>query len=263
MSDFDQFLSDEEGTLLQVHPSRIEEFTEDLLYYHGSVQVASVLMDIGRELLSVKNWAAASVAFRLASEISTDSDQQHKANRKRTVACVRQLQAGTEDRDLAFKQIVDLYWKHVFRICSRKARSADVEDLMQATFLNAYSSIDDCIPERFGGWIGRIALNQSIDRIRSTKAQPPTVSLSGDFDSRDSDNDATEFRSLSSRDFFESIVKPVLSAEDYVVAWQYYGEDSAVNQIAEDLQKTAGQIKHQLRRIRDELRDHLGDDFGD
>lgn len=260
MGEFHVFLSNQNDTPARVDPSTVDEFTRNLLGRSDLSRALSEVMQDGRELENARNHLAAATAFRFVADNSEDRDQRHEANRQRAVACVKELQAGTENRDLAYKQIVEMFWRYVFRICVRNTGTVDVEDVMQDIFLTAYSKIGTRDAERFSGWLGAIACNASIDTHR--KATLPTIPLSDHFDNTLADHRLTESSEESSDEFFETEVQPVLSAEDYHVAWQYYREGATFKQIAKELDKFEGQVKHQFRRVRNELRDHLDEPGG-
>ena len=69
----------------------------------------------------------------------------------------------------AFRTLVDRHSRAVYRIAHRMTGSpADAEDVVQETFLRAYRQIGRFESRaNFGTWLHRIAVNCSIDLIRS------------------------------------------------------------------------------------------------
>ena len=66
--------------------------------------------------------------------------------------------------DNAFSQVVDEYKNYVFAIILNFIKDYDeVENVAQEVFLQVYISLPDFKIENFKGWIGRIAVNKSID----------------------------------------------------------------------------------------------------
>lgn len=76
------------------------------------------------------------------------------------------------DRD-AFGQLIDRYKRVVFSICLSHTRNeADAMDLVQDTFLKAWTKLDTFQPDsNFKAWVCRIAANGSIDKLRRRKTR--------------------------------------------------------------------------------------------
>jgi RNA polymerase sigma factor (sigma-70 family) len=68
-------------------------------------------------------------------------------------------------------KIYEKYSKAIFNTCARIVdNSADAEDVMQESFIEAFRKIDTFRGEGgFGGWLKRIAVNNSINFIRKRK----------------------------------------------------------------------------------------------
>jgi RNA polymerase sigma-70 factor (ECF subfamily) len=79
-------------------------------------------------------------------------------------ACIR------NDRGAQVK-IYEKYSKAIFNTCARIIEnSADAEDVMQESFIEAFRKLDTFRGEGgFGGWLKRIAVNNSINFIRKRK----------------------------------------------------------------------------------------------
>jgi RNA polymerase sigma-70 factor (ECF subfamily) len=66
-------------------------------------------------------------------------------------------------------------------VASRVKERSDVEDLVQEVFLRAWtrlSGLQD--PDRFGGWLARIAVNAALDHRRRRRVRPQAASLGDD-----------------------------------------------------------------------------------
>ena len=78
--------------------------------------------------------------------------------------------ARTGDRD-AFRVLVERHSRSLFRLAFRMTgNQQDAEDVVQDSFLRAYKQLDR-FDERasFGTWVYRIAVNCSLDLVRSRK----------------------------------------------------------------------------------------------
>lgn len=74
---------------------------------------------------------------------------------------IRRILRGERD---AFRELVDTYRQHVFRIAFSVLRSEkDAEDAAQEVFIQLHKSLPDYRSQGFKTWISRIALNKAID----------------------------------------------------------------------------------------------------
>ncbi len=79
-----------------------------------------------------------------------------------------QTQAGEKN---AFEQIMRRYNQRLFRI-ARSILKDDTEalDIVQETYVKAYFQLDQYRgPTKFGSWLSRIATNEALGRLRSSK----------------------------------------------------------------------------------------------
>ena len=81
----------------------------------------------------------------------------------------------------AFRALVERHSRAVYRLAFRMTGSAqDAEDVVQETFLKAYKQLSRFESRaNFGTWLHRIAVNCSIDLIRS---RPRRETLQSDTD---------------------------------------------------------------------------------
>jgi len=89
----------------------------------------------------------------------------------------------------AFGQLIDRYKRVVFSICLSHTRNeADSMDLVQDTFLKAWTKLDTFQPgSNFKAWVCRIAANASIDKLRRRKTR-----RAGELDDRIGAGDLSE-----------------------------------------------------------------------
>lgn len=68
-------------------------------------------------------------------------------------------------------QLYKLYYKGMYNICLRLVNNSnDAEDIMQESFLSAFSRIDTFRGESsFGSWLKRIVVNRSLDYLKKRK----------------------------------------------------------------------------------------------
>jgi RNA polymerase sigma-70 factor (ECF subfamily) len=88
-------------------------------------------------------------------------------------AAVELTQRGDPD---AFRVLVDRHSRAVFRLAWRMTANAhEAEDIVQETFLRAYKQLKRFDGRAaFGTWLHRIAVNCSLDLIRSRKRRQET-----------------------------------------------------------------------------------------
>ena len=110
-------------------------------------------------------------------------------------AAVALAREGDSD---AFRGLVERHSRAVYRLAHRMTGSPqDAEDVVQDTFLKAYRQLGRFESRaNFGTWLHRIAVNCSIDLIRSRKHQE-TSHDAADLDTLDSTDDRGSIRRRS------------------------------------------------------------------
>ncbi|MGE5567907.1 MAG: sigma-70 family RNA polymerase sigma factor [Rhodospirillales bacterium] len=95
-------------------------------------------------------------------------------------ALVAQAQRGEVD---AFTELVNRYEAGIFRLARHITQNPeDAEDVLQETFLKAYEHLEDFQGNsKFYTWLVRIAVNQSLMKLRKRKSDA-SVSLDEPFD---------------------------------------------------------------------------------
>jgi RNA polymerase sigma-70 factor (ECF subfamily) len=102
------------------------------------------------------------------------------------------------DREAQF-EIYKLYYRSMYNTSFRIVGVAeDAEDIMQESFLAAYSKIDTYSGKvSFGAWLKRIVINKSLDLLKSRKKiLVPVDDLELEYQEDDS-TDETNFENLS------------------------------------------------------------------
>ena len=86
----------------------------------------------------------------------------------------------------AFTDLVERYAPRVFRVARHITRNdQDAEDVLQETFLKAYSGLDQFLGHsKFYTWVVRIAVNEALMRMRRGKDRA-MVSLDQEFETTD------------------------------------------------------------------------------
>lgn len=82
------------------------------------------------------------------------------------IGLVERVRAGDP---VAFEVIMRRYNRRLFRLAvSILKNPAEAEDVVQETYVRAYEKIDDFIgPTGFAAWLSRIAVNESLGRLRT------------------------------------------------------------------------------------------------
>jgi len=109
-------------------------------------------------------------------------------------------------------QIYKLYYKAMFNTAIRIVNhSAQAEDIMQESFLEAFRQIDTYRGESsFGTWLKKIVINKSIDEVRKTR---DVISIDeADIEVPDQNDDENYIQVLSTR--VEEIRKAIHALPD-------------------------------------------------
>ena len=99
------------------------------------------------------------------------------------------------NREAQFK-IYKLYYKAMFNTCLRIVKdTAEAEDIMQESFLNAFQRLASYTGEgSFGSWLKRIVINNALDVLRKTKELLPLDEVNPDFPEVFEDNREEEIQ---------------------------------------------------------------------
>lgn len=177
---------------------------------------------------------------------------------------VEQARSGSH---LAFVELCQRYSKSVERTIFRIVRNRqDTEDLIQETFLSAYKHLN-CFRGtcKFGTWITRIGINQSLMLLRKRKVRPEVLFYQTSSDSNTID--VPEYPDLSpnpeqmcvSKQINEAVLQAVgdlpRGLRDIFV--QHYGDEVSLAESAKAFGLTVAATKSRLLRARRTIRKFL------
>lgn len=178
------------------------------------------------------------------------------------------LVAQTREGDAkAFSALVRRYEGKIFRLAQHITQNReDAEDVLQETFLKAYEHLDQFQGNsKFYTWIVRIAVNQSLMKLRKRKSDK-TVSIDETIDTGE-DTVAREIAAWDenpeerySRDELNSILTSAIDslAAPYRAVFVLRDlEELSTEETAEALALSIPAVKSRLLRARLQLRDKL------
>ena len=178
------------------------------------------------------------------------------------VAAVSRSRGGDAE---AFRTLVERHSRAIFRVAYRMTGNEhDADDVVQETFLRAYRQIDK-FEERanFGTWLHRIAINCSLDLLRSrTRHEKPLV-----HDEREDDEMTREYQSsdpqpdrlLLSAELQQHVLKALerLSGNERTAFVLRHFEGMPVEEIGKTLGIQVSAAKHTIFRAVKKLRESL------
>jgi RNA polymerase sigma factor (sigma-70 family) len=161
------------------------------------------------------------------------------------------------DRKAQF-QVYKLYYKAMFNTAIRIVNnSAQAEDIMQESFLEAFRQIDTYRGESsFGTWLKKIVINKSIDEVRKAK---DTISIDEiDVEVIDQNDDENYIQVLSTR--LEEIRKAIHALPDSyrIILSLYLLEGYDHEEIAQILDISYNLSRTRYSRARKKLLEYIG-----
>lgn len=173
------------------------------------------------------------------------------------VNLVRAAQAGNAE---AFGALAREFESSVYGVVIRRLRnSAEAAEVTQDVFLRAFRKLSQLRePERFVGWLKRIAVRLSINR--ATRRPPESIQPPELFDSQRHSVDQPVERILRREDAHEvrrglSRLKPL--DRDTLVA--FYFEGRSLKELSARYESPVGTIKRRLHTARNRLKAALGE----
>jgi len=169
------------------------------------------------------------------------------------------------DRDAEFEDILELYYKHVYRLIYRMIRNeADAADLTQETFIRVYRALPRLRHDTASGaWVRRIATNVCVDFLRRKRRTPQHVSLdtemmSGEssFEIRLPHNTSVDPSGLAERSETQRTVREAIDGLPNAyrtVILLHHILDMRVEEVAATLGVPVGTVKSRLSRARHAL----------
>ncbi len=181
---------------------------------------------------------------------------------------VEQALAGRED---AFRHLMVKYDKALFHHIYRMMRAkGDVEDLVQETFIKAFSALGSYSSEyAFSTWLYKIATNHTIDYLRKKKL--PTFSIDKPIHTKDGDLEY-EVPDITYRpdrhvvtDQRRELIQEAINAlppKYHRVIVMRHQQEKSYEEIAQELDLPLGTVKAHIFRARKLLYKYLRDKRG-
>ena len=178
---------------------------------------------------------------------------------------------------LSDDKIIELYWDRDERAISETDRKygrylyaiaynivhdhPDCEECLNDTLIAAWNSIPPNRPRKLSSFLGRIARNLAISRIRRDNAQKRCggaliLDELSEIIASPSENEDSVTDSLALRDAINSFLK-IQRKDHRRIFVQRYWYSMSVSDIASDNKETEGNVKLILHRTRLKLRAHL------
>ncbi len=170
---------------------------------------------------------------------------------------VLQAQAGNRD---AFGQLVTHYESSVFAVVYRRLRnSAEAAEVTQDVFLRAFRKLDQLRePERFVGWLKRIAVRLSINR--AVRRPPEVICAPESFAFIGGDQSAPHDRLFANERATQLRASlSLLRRMDRETLEAFYFEGQSLKEMSARFSSPVGTIKRRLHTARARLKDALCD----
>lgn len=164
--------------------------------------------------------------------------------------------------DEKYKLIIQTYEKLIFNICFQLVRDYhEAQNLMQDTFVSAYSSIDRCPEENLKPWLSRIAANKAKDFLKSAYARK--VDLKEEYEENILTTDCSPEKIYISKESEQTIKRKIESLkEPYLkVSVMYFIEEKTVDEIAQILNRPKKTVQTQLLRAKSILQKVLKEEY--
>jgi RNA polymerase sigma-70 factor (ECF subfamily) len=181
---------------------------------------------------------------------------------------VQQAKGGKLD---AFTELVNRHERKIFRLTQHITGSReDAEDALQETFLKAFSRLPQFQGDsQFYTWLVRIAVNESLMKLRKRRAHP-TVSLDEPIQTEDDfvprehadwdDNPEQRYAQQELRDILDQAVQSLPPIFRAVFVLRDL-EDLSTEETAQMLSLSVPAVKSRLLRARLQLREKLSKHF--
>jgi RNA polymerase sigma-70 factor, ECF subfamily len=171
----------------------------------------------------------------------------------------------------AFTELVSHYERRVFRMAKQITQNdEDAEDVLQETFLKAYSHLDDFQGNsKFYTWIVRIAVNEALMKLRKRRSDR-TVPLDDPIDTGEDvvareiavweDNPEQRYSREEMGNILDEAVQSLKPAYRTVFILRDI-EEMSIEETAQALNLSISAVKSRLLRARLQLRDKLTRQF--
>jgi len=166
------------------------------------------------------------------------------------------VKQASDGNRFAFEQLIDHYQGDIYRMIYYRVRTRmDAEDLTQDVFIRAFRSISRLRePDRFRGWLFRIAVNRVNDYLRKKRVR--SIFKSSD-ENPDIEPQATQsqeqpeaLEQVLKEDFWRQVgrIAKKLSKMEREVFMLRFLDNLNINEIARILKKSESTIKTHLYR---------------
>jgi len=154
----------------------------------------------------------------------------------------------------AFEQVVDRYQKPIYNAAYRiVGRREDAEDVTQQVFINAFRNLRSFNEKRnFFSWLYRIAINESLNKLKSTASREI-------FHETEHGHDETPDDVYHKKELQQAVQNALgqLTSEHRAVVVLRHFQDLSYDEIAEILELPAKTVKSRLYEARQQLKDIL------
>jgi RNA polymerase sigma factor (sigma-70 family) len=181
---------------------------------------------------------------------------------------VLQCQQGSSPARVAFAELMRRYQSHVDRVLYHLAPDwQDRSDLAQEVWIRVYRNIAKLQePEKFKGWLGRIATNLFYDELRKRKRHATPLSLDAPLTLSDGEMDweiastaPNPDETLGTQEFYDQLRLAIADLppafRDTIVMREIQG--LAYEEIAEITGVSLGTVKSRIARARQRLQSQL------
>lgn len=151
-------------------------------------------------------------------------------------------------------QLYNFFYKRVYNTCFRIIRNqVEAEDAMQESFLKVFSNIGAySLPVPFEAWIVRIAINTSIDKLRSREDSLFELNENIKYEIEDTDNDEDWDEITAKVGHIKAAIEK-LSDKYRLIINLYLIEGYDHEEIAEILNIAHGTVRVQYMRAKQQL----------
>ncbi len=171
--------------------------------------------------------------------------------------------AAMAGQRLAFQQLMALYEEKIYRMIFFRIRSRlDAEDICQDVFIQAFKSIKRLKdPERFSGWLFRIAANRIKDHYRKKRVRAifsflPDVERDADQVTVNEEGSGA-MENIERREFWEKVnamLERLSQMEQEVFLLRFF-DDLGIREISEVINKSQSTVKTHLYRALKKFKD--------
>jgi RNA polymerase sigma-70 factor (ECF subfamily) len=181
---------------------------------------------------------------------------------------VLRCQSGNRPEKAAFSELVRRYQPHVEKVLYHLAPDwSDRPDLVQEVWIRVYRNLRRLNePEKFRGWLSRIATNLFYDELRKRKRNAPPLSLDAPLSVDDGEMDWEIAAStpgpdedMTTREFYDQLQEAIADLPEVfrttIVLREIQG--MAYEEIAEITGVSLGTVKSRIARARFRLQSQL------